>query len=331
MFLPDTLNRALFWSGSYSVKIFFVVSGCLISSSILGRWHTLADIDCRAFYRLRFARIAPCLFALLAILSVLHLTSTPGFTIKPERATLPRALFAALTFHINWLESKVSYLPGAWDILWSLSVEEAFYLLYPLLCRFVTRKWMLPAIVAGLMVMGPIFRTILAPNEIASDYAYLANLDGIALGCVAAVLTRSVRISSRTLITVRAAGWALIVIVIVIRWLPFHLGLSSSGLDVTLLESGTALVLIAAGQRPSEGGRPITAPFRWFGRNSYEVYLTHMFAVTIGFQLFTATHASINAAPLWFAGILGVSGLLGHVVSRGYSEPLNRALRRIKY
>ena len=36
--------------------------------------------------------------------------------------------------HLNWLEARTGYLPAAWNVLWSLSVEEAFYLAFPLLC-----------------------------------------------------------------------------------------------------------------------------------------------------------------------------------------------------
>ncbi|MDE3195092.1 MAG: acyltransferase family protein, partial [Acidobacteriota bacterium] len=43
--LPKWLNNALFWSGSYSVKVFFVVSGFLITSTILARWGSLPEID----------------------------------------------------------------------------------------------------------------------------------------------------------------------------------------------------------------------------------------------------------------------------------------------
>ena len=166
--LPEPAIRFLFWTGDYSVKIFFVLSGFLITTSILSRWGDPAAVDVGEFYRRRFARIAPCLLALLGILSVLHLTATPGFTIAAGRATLPRALFAAFTLHLNWLEARTGYLPGAWDILWSLSVEEAFYLAYPLLCRFASRKVLVMA-AAALMILGPFARTRFAFNDIWSD------------------------------------------------------------------------------------------------------------------------------------------------------------------
>lgn len=324
--LPDWVHRALFWSGSYGVKVFFVISGFLITTTILARWGHLPAIDCKRFYQLRFARIAPCLLALLAILSILHLAGATGFVINPTRATLPRALLAALTFHVNWLETKVSYLPANWDVLWSLSVEEAFYLAYPLLCRFIRNRWVLLGIAAALMAAGPFARTVWAPNEIGSDYLYFANLDGIALGCVTAVLAWRRPAGARMVEIARYSGWALLLLVAVARPIVAPLKLYKAGLDVTLLELGAALLLFAIAHRPAPG-RAAGAWVRWFGRNSYEVYLTHSFFTVLGFQLFQRLHASIDTALWWFLGITALSGVVGHAVAHWYSEPLNRALR----
>jgi peptidoglycan/LPS O-acetylase OafA/YrhL len=324
--LPDLAHRALFWSGSYGVKVFFVISGFLITTTILARWGSLAAIDCKRFYQLRFARIAPCLLALLAILSVLHLAGVTGWVINPKRATLPRALLAALTFHVNWLETKVSYLPANWDVLWSLSVEEAFYLAYPLVCRFIRNKWVLLGIALALMAAGPFARTVWAPNDIGSDYLYFANLDGIALGCVTAVIAWSKPASGWTVPVARYGGWALMALIAIARPAARVLNLYNPGLDVTVLEIGAALLLFAIAHQPSPG-RASGAWVRWYGRNSYEVYLTHSFFTVLGLQVFQRMHASIDTAVWWFLGIAALSGVVGAAVARWYSEPLNRKLR----
>ena len=67
---------------------------------------------------------------------------------------------------------------------------------------------------------------------------------------------------------------------------------------------------------------------RWFGRNSYEVYLTHMLVVWPMVGLFLHFHQSLNMAVLWFLVITGLTGVAGHVLARTYSDPLNRRLRR---
>ena len=96
------------------------------------------------------------LLLLLAILSTLHLAQVRNFAIKPATASLGRALFAALTFQVNVLEADHGYLPGSWDILWSLSVEEMFYLFFPLLCRGLGRGKLLIAALIGIGFAWPI-------------------------------------------------------------------------------------------------------------------------------------------------------------------------------
>jgi peptidoglycan/LPS O-acetylase OafA/YrhL len=141
----------------------------------LRRWGALSAIDVRDFYRLRFARIAPLLLLLLLVLSLLHFAGTPGFIVSQNTGGLGRALIAALTFHINLLEARRGYLPGSWDILWSLSVEEMFYLCFPLICRCARlEKWLI-VILAVFIALGPIARTLWTHgNETWREVSYLS-------------------------------------------------------------------------------------------------------------------------------------------------------------
>ena len=111
--LPEALHDALVWNGQNGVQIFFALSGYLITSTSLRRWGSLSSIRVGEFYALRIARIVPLLLLLLAVLSFLHLCGTPGFVVGEETGGLGRALIAALTFHINWLEAHRGYLPGS--------------------------------------------------------------------------------------------------------------------------------------------------------------------------------------------------------------------------
>jgi peptidoglycan/LPS O-acetylase OafA/YrhL len=159
-------------------------------------------------------------------------------------------------------------------------------------------------------------------------------MDGIALGCIAAIVVRKVRFHPHTLIALQLSGAALSILVIAFRHITWVLGLPKAGLNVTVLELGTALMLIAMQLRFESGfesgvarSYPINAVLRWFGRNSYEVYLTHMLVVWPMMRIFYDLHQPINSAPLWFLAITVLSGMLGYVVARFYSEPLNRRLR----
>ena len=131
---PTNWARILFWNGANGVTVFFAISGFLITTTVIRRWGSLAPCMLWIFTSCALHELGPLLLALLAVLSVLHLSHVQGFEIPPERASLGRALLAAMTFHINWLEAARGYLPANWDVLWSLSVEEVFYLFFPLIC-----------------------------------------------------------------------------------------------------------------------------------------------------------------------------------------------------
>jgi peptidoglycan/LPS O-acetylase OafA/YrhL len=339
--------RTLFWSGYYGVRVFFVISGFLIATWSLKRWGNLAQLDRRQFYLMRFARIMPCLLGLLLILSILDRAGIPQFLINTQHTSLPRALLAALTFHVNWLEARTGYLPASWDVLWSLAVEEMFYVFFPLICTFVRKQALLIALLCCLIVAGP-FARVLTQNELWQDHGYFSCMDGIAFGCLAAMLSAKIKLTSKAILALGSCGVLLCIFIDVLRGPAFRLGLYKVGLDVTVLQIGTALLVIALQQsferksaREAEAiGSPSsavaklqqalshsTAFLRWFGRNSYEVYLAHMFAVWAIVIPFFHFHLNINSAPFWFIATTGLSGLLGYVVARFYSEPLNQLLR----
>ncbi len=323
-------SSVLFWSGYYGVIVFFVISGFLITTWSLQRWGSLKEMDRRQFYLMRFARIMPCLLGLLVVLSILDRAGVPKFTINTQHTSLPRALLAALTFHVNWLEARTGYLPASWDVLWSLSVEEMFYLCFPLLCTWIRKERLLISALCIFVIVGPFPRTLIR-NAIWSDCSYFSCMDGIAIGCLAALLAKKVKFGRKALLALQLSGAALCILVDVFRNITYRLHLSTIGLNVTLLELGTALLVIALQQRWENTRYPghwSTGLLRWFGRNSYEVYLTHMFVVWPMIWALYRFRDPIRLAPVWFIATTALAGLLGYALARFYSEPLNRGLRR---
>jgi peptidoglycan/LPS O-acetylase OafA/YrhL len=311
--LPDQLVSSLVWNGQQGVQIFFAVSGFLITATALRRWGH--EVDIRAFYRLRFARIAPLLLLLLVVLSGLDLAQVKNFVINPKAATLPRALLAALTFHVNVLEAHHGYLPANWDILWSLSVEETFYFVFPLVRRY-------SKVFIGLLlicvILGPISRT--HGNAIWREYSYLGGMDAIALGCLTALLVARTQFPARLL---TALGSALLIFTLCFSLTANRLG----GFSMTILAVGACMIIAASAQTEWRSPR-VLSPLLDLGQRSYEVYLTHMFVVFVFFQLFLNTGKEMKAVPGLFIATISISGILGEAVARLYSEPLNRYLRR---
>ena len=330
--LPETLDQVLFWSGYYAVITFFVISGFLITSLSIRRWKTLESVHAGRFYVMRMARILPCLLLILAVLSILHFLEAPGFVMNPEKASLGRGLVAALTFHMNWLEGDRGWLPGAWDILWSLSVEEAFYLLFPLACLlFASEKRLLwPLLI--LIVAGPINRVIYADEEPWASYAYLSCMDGMAFGCIAAVISARVNMSERLMRASLITGAAIAVLVLALcNANEHHAGLTRYGLNVTALEIGVALMLVPLGK--GIGNRAMARGTGWLqaiGRWSYEIYLFHMLAILGLMTWFKQGERSGMAIVATYVAMLLASIGLGFLISRFFSEPLNRRLREVR-
>jgi peptidoglycan/LPS O-acetylase OafA/YrhL len=326
--LPKQLVSSLVWNGQFGVQIFFAVSGFLITATTLRRWGSLSRVSLRGFYLMRFARIVPLLLSLLAVLSLLHFAHIKYFVVSAKTGGIGRALFAALTFHVNVLEARRGYLPGSWDILWSLSVEEIFYLFFPLVARFLGRGKMLIVLLLGLVVMGPFARTVLTHgNEVWKEYSYLGGMDAIALGCLTALLLSRFRFSCRAVWILAIVGSALLILILGFSIRVEAWGLGRSGLDMTILAVGTCLVIAAVTQTKWRSPR-FMKPLLNLGQRSYEVYLTHMFIVFGLFQLFVLAGKPMSAVPALFLAVIFLAGLLGEVVARFYSEPMNQFIRQ---
>lgn len=325
--LPTQLVHLLVWNGQFGVQMFFAVSGFLITSITLRRWDSLSRVSVRGFYWLRLARIAPLLLLLLTVLSGLHFAQLHDFVVPAKTGGLGRALLAALTFHVNLLEARRGYLPGNWDILWSLSVEETFYLFFPLVCRVLGRGKLLVALLLAFVVLGPFGRTVLAHgNGVWEEYSYLGGMDAIASGCLTALLVAQTRFSRPVLWTLGGAGVAIMVFILGFSLQAYQWGLGRYGLDMTTLAMGTCMFIAACVQMQWRSPRALS-PLLKIGQYSYEVYLTHMFVVFALFHLYVGAGASLRLVPVLFVAVILISGVLGGAVAKFYSEPMNRLLR----
>jgi peptidoglycan/LPS O-acetylase OafA/YrhL len=326
--LPQQLVKSLFWNGQFGVQMFFAVSGFLITSIALRRWGALSRVDVRGFYRLRVARIAPLLVLLLALLSGLHLAHVHNYVVPSKTGGLGRALVAALTLHINVLEARRGYLPGNWDVLWSLSIEEMFYLFFPLVCRLLGQGKLLLTVLLGFVVLGPFGRTIFAHgNRTWEEYSYLGGMDAIALGCLTALLVSRIHFSRRVLWAVAGAGSAALSFVLGFSLRGYRWGLGTYGLQETILAVGTCMLIAASAQRQWKSPG-LLAPLLKMGQYSYEIYLTHMFVVFSAFGLFVRAGKPIGGVPILFIGVVLIAAALGAAVARFFSEPMNQILRR---
>ncbi|MGO4702794.1 acyltransferase family protein [Dyella sp. 2RAB6] len=323
--LPTRLLSALNFNGYEAVFVFFVISGFLIAGNAIRRWGALERIDLRDFYARRFARIVPCLLALVGVLSVLHLVGASDYVIGREGQSLPRAVFAALGLHLNWYEGQTGYLPGNWDVLWSLSIEEVFYLGFPLACLLLRRDALMALLLCAFAMTLPwLLSSLDDASEIWKEKAYLPGMAAIGtgvLGALAVAHWKAPRWATQALGVAGAIGLFAVFIAMPFWWPLLHDGV------MLLLTFSTLCVLVACGQR--EAQRPLRG-FGWlrrWGQLSYEIYLTHMFVVYGTVRLFRALGGDMSRGWLWYLPALLLCGLLGTAVERYLSAPCERWLR----
>lgn len=321
----DTIH-AIVRNGNYGVTMFFAISGYLITSNAHRRWGSLGALDVRAFYVSRIARIVPCLLLLLALVNGLAAAGVPIFANHaPQGVAVSYWLvnLASLTFWMNVLIGAYGWVNYALGVLWSLSVEEVFYLSFPLLCIALRRDTRLLAFWLLIAAIGPVYRCTHPGDEGGFLYAYFACFDGIAIGCCTALLAE--RAQWRKL-AATPVQW-LVATLMTALYLAWPIA-ESHVLGVSAMALGTAVLLIGAhAERATARGR-LLAPLRWSGRLSYELYLFHL--IVLGtlhtFWPPSATHG--NGKLVLLVAYLALSAGVSAVIARGYATPLDRFIKR---
>jgi peptidoglycan/LPS O-acetylase OafA/YrhL len=264
-----------FSGGFAGVDIFFVISGYLITRIV---WHELQEgrFSLTNFYARRVRRIFPALFAMLAVCSV-----AAGLLLIPsDLKDFGRSLSATVLFYSNYNFIKVGYFdsPAIESPLlhtWSLSVEEQFYAVWPILLFFLTKfiphKRILPAII--ILVS---FSFVLSEYKIIGDHQrdafYLPLYRGweLLMGATLAIAPMTF-LPGRLAEALSAGGLAAIVLASTFysTETPFP------GLHAALPCAGAAL-LIATGQASTRAARLLSLrPLQFMGLISYSLYLIH--------------------------------------------------------
>lgn len=326
--LPSWLTNVLNWRGYEAVFIFFVISGFLITGLSLRRWGNLNRIGISGFYGRRFARIVPCLVALVLILSVLDLLGLPDYVIHHPGQSLPGAIWSALGLHLNWYEGHTGYLPGNWDVLWSLSIEEVFYLAFPIIALLTRRTWVLLLLLAVLALSLPFTRDALAGHPVWREKAYLPGMAAIAVGMIGALIAARLTAPRRAFSQMMAilGGLGIVGMLTTERFVWPVIG----SWDVFVLAFATMCLLIGLHGCRAAGPRrpwPGLGWLRSMGRHSYEIYLTHMFVVFAGVALVRRLGIGMHWGWLWYVPIILSCWALGVLVAHYFSVPADRALR----
>lgn len=320
-----TLLHTIARNGSYGVTIFFVISGFLITRNALERWGHLGAIQPASFWLLRLARIMPTLVLALATVDALALAGVPLFGNRAGSAvSLWTTNAAALGAWMNVLVIREGWINYPLGVMWSLSVEMAFYLLFPLACVLLRRGALLLALAVLLIMLGPLYRLGSQGDGEAWLYGYLACFDAIAIGCCAGVLSRRQTWPALRLPFVRPlAGLAMAAL-----YLAWPIG-QSNVLGASAMALGAAVLLLGGSALPPSSPSPSRRLLMRCGRDCYEIYLLHLLVLGLLRVWLPPTQWQGDVRlGLLLLCVVG-SCLLGALVSHRYSAPLNRRLRRL--
>jgi peptidoglycan/LPS O-acetylase OafA/YrhL len=304
-----------FGAGGYvGVDVFFVISGFLITQLLVGELDRSGQVAVGRFYARRVKRLMPQVLTAIAAVAV-----AASVLLSPVQArAVASDVVAAGTYAMNWHLSAeaVDYFASTTreqplEHLWSLAVEEQFYLVWPWLLLALARVWRRGLPVALAAVAAASFAYALLDLRVAPEAAYysaFARAWELALGALLAVLP-----AARARPWVAWPGLAAIGAATV----AFGAGTPFPGPAALVPTLGAAAVIAAGASAPA---RALTLrPVRWVGRVSYAWYVWH-------WPVLVFAGASPGPLPAWGRAVAAAASLVPAWAShRWIEEPLRRS------
>lgn len=299
------IHMGILRGGRIGVDIFFALSGYLITSILLSEYERTGAVNLRNFYLRRAIRLLPALLVFLFVVAVW--AQFADLFVIPAGRALSSALLYFANLQITWLLPTNEHL-GPLTHTWSLSIEEQFYLAWPLLLviglkRSIDRGTLF-LLTCGAALSIIAWRLWLFWHGALADRLYFGgdtHSDGLMIGCAFALMPESIKSRLQNAVT---PLWPMVVLVLV--WLivtPFTRTLKSwLGISMAAACTATLIWSIPASKTLRTFlSQPVLV---WIGLRSYSLYLWH-FAVVWG-EFFDGL-----GLPSWVVAVIETSVAVG--------------------
>lgn len=271
--------------GGFGVAIFFFISGFLITLLLIREHRETGKIALAAFYIRRLLRLYPALIVFL-----ISASAVAAFYQKIDLMTLLAALFYFMNYYFSYsLKTEISVPVGH---TWSLSVEEHFYMLFPVILGFVISKSTKAQVyvIASLIVIPLILRCLYAGLNFDIKFNYYlteTRIDSIAWGCLLAILASKPDYQKYLLKLASNYGLIISLIVLIVSF-AIRSELFRETLRYTLQGAALFVVFIKIlNLDPASKVYRIlnSKPADWIGKLSYSLYLWHGLWVWLMYQV----------------------------------------------
>lgn len=337
------LNLAWAPGGLLGVGVFFVLSGYLITDILVAEWDRLGRIKFKEFWLRRARRLLPGLLVMIVLVVGWVSVFDPV-----QLVALRGDVLAAILYVSNWwyIFHHVPYFlrygnPAPLTHLWSLAVEEQFYLLWPLVLwlglRYLPKRWHLVvltllAALASAALMAWLYHPGTDPSRVyyGTDTRAFSLLLGAALALVW---------PSRHLLPIVSPKkrWSLDLVgglgLLTIGWMVWQTNQYETALyrgGMVLLALATVGVVAALAHPASRLSRLLGfKPLRWLGIRSYGIYLWHYPVIVLTTPAITTTGLNPERAGAQVAASIGLAALSWRFVEEPIRHgALNRAWQR---
>jgi peptidoglycan/LPS O-acetylase OafA/YrhL len=297
--------------GFLGVDVFFVLSGFLITDLLVSQYDRLGRLNLKDFWSRRARRLLPALALMLIVVSA------AATVIEPDQdSSLRLSLLAAVTYTSNWYQilHHVSYFaslglftaPPPLDHLWSLAIEEQFYLIWPLiLWLLILRLNGRRARITATLILAAMSALAMALEYSPGDpslvyYGTDTHASALLIGAALALALPLATVMSLPTARVRRLDAAGVVGLVLLAWAAGHFSGEDPAvypIGLILAAVGAAGLVVAAASTGVIAAMTSLPPLRWLGIRSYGVYLWHWPVIALAGAI---VGARANSAWMWF-------------------------------